>query len=134
MATYRIFGPSGGSAAEITRRLGISPTRSAEAGTPVGRRSPQRIRTQSIWQLSSSEDPTDGVELAQSLQKVLDQLTPVAPELWNLMHDGYEADWFCYVGSFAVEHAVELDRDTLTRVLALPGELLLDVYGKEPDE
>lgn len=71
------------------------------AGTPL-----------SIRQLSSSEDPKDGVELAQSLKKILVQLTPVAPALWELMHDGYEADWFCCVGSCAVEHAVELDRDT----------------------
>lgn len=44
---------------------------------------------------------------------------------------GYWANWFCYLGSSACEHAAELDRDTLGRLLGRSGELWLDVY---PDD
>lgn len=42
---------------------------------------------------------------------------------------GYDANWFCYIASHATEHAAELDRKTLQRILALPGDLWLDVCG-----
>jgi hypothetical protein len=38
--------------------------------------------------------------------------------------------WFCYIASHATEHAAELDRQTLQRLLALPGDLWLDVCGE----
>jgi hypothetical protein len=60
-------------------------------------------------------------------------LEPGTADLWNLVERGYEANWFCYVGSYAAEHAVVLDRDLMTRLLALPGELWLDIYEDRPD-
>ena len=33
-----------------------------------------------------------------------------------------------------MEHAVELDRAVMTRLLAVPGDLLLDFYDDAPDE
>ena len=33
---------------------------------------------------------------------------------------GCEASWFCYLGSRATEHAAELDRALLSRLLGLP--------------
>jgi hypothetical protein len=38
------------------------------------------------------------------------------------------------VGSHHLEHSVELDRQTLQRLLALPGDLWLDVYEAIPDD
>lgn len=38
-------------------------------------------------------------------------------------------DWFCYIASHDAEHAAGLDRQTLQRLLALPGDLWLDVCG-----
>ena len=54
--------------------------------------------------------------------------------LWDLAGSGYEANWLCYVASHATEHAVELDRQTMQRLLALPGDLWLDVCGDGSDE
>ena len=56
-------------------------------------------------------------------------LEPVGSDLWDLTRDGYEANWLCYVGSNPAEHAVELDRALLTRLLELPGDLWLDACG-----
>jgi hypothetical protein len=44
------------------------------------------------------------------------------------------ANWCCWVASHATEHAVELDRPTLQRILALPGDLWLDVCGDGSDD
>jgi hypothetical protein len=43
-------------------------------------------------------------------------------------------NWPCIVGSHGLEHAVELDRHTLQRLLALPGDLWLDVYEAIPED
>jgi len=37
-------------------------------------------------------------------------------------------DWFCYIGSHPTEHAAELSRELMRRLLDLPGALLLDIY------
>jgi hypothetical protein len=55
------------------------------------------------------------------------------PALRQLIHEGYEANWFCSIASHATEHAAELDRLTLQRLLALPGDLWLDVCGDDTD-
>jgi hypothetical protein len=47
------------------------------------------------------------------------------------IHEGYQANWFCYLASHATEHAAELDRQLLQRLLALPGNLWLDVSGDD---
>jgi hypothetical protein len=45
-----------------------------------------------------------------------------------------EANWYCWVESHATEHAVELDRQLMQRLLTLPGDLWLDVCGDGEDE
>jgi hypothetical protein len=131
-ATFRLFGNAALTAAAITRRLGIQPTRALETGDPVSSRS-ARTRDSSAWLLSSSPGPEDGTELTEHLHQLLATLEPVTAPLWDLVHDGYEANWFCYIASHATEHAAELDRPTLHRLLALPGDLWLDVCGDGTD-
>ncbi len=131
MATFRLSGESGGTAAHVTQRLGVTPTSSHEAGDVVGNGFSGRRHETSAWRLDSAEAAEDGVELATALHRVLDQLEPVAPALWELVAEGYWPNWFCYLGSSACEHAAELDRHTLQRLLTLPGDLWLDVY---PDD
>lgn len=68
------------------------------------------------------------IGLARSLQDVLDRVEPAAASLWDLERDGYRVGRFCYLGSDAAELAAEIDRATLQRLLALPGDLWLGVY------
>ncbi|MCR6489035.1 DUF4279 domain-containing protein [Amycolatopsis sp. OK19-0408] len=109
-ATFRLHGPP----AEVTRRLGVRPS----------------TATDSLWCLTS---PPSDSELAVHLTRLLDVLEPHRAALWELAEAGHPADWFCLVASHATEHAVELDRRLLGRLLTLPGELLLDVCGDERD-
>ncbi|WP_018685468.1 DUF4279 domain-containing protein [Actinokineospora enzanensis] len=122
-ATYRLVG--GGSARAVTEMLGLEPTIAAEVGDRRGR------STVSVpyWFLSSGL-PTDA-ELADHLDWLLDRLEPRQAELWRLVEAGYTADWFCLAASHATEHAVELDRALLARLLAVPGDLLIDVTGDD---
>jgi hypothetical protein len=88
MATFRLFGDGGPlTAAEVTRRLGIEPSFSGEAGQPIGVRL-TKPRDGSIWSLSSGEDAEDGVELDEQLRKLLTGLEPLTDEVWALAHDG----------------------------------------------
>jgi hypothetical protein len=113
----------------VTRRLGITPTSALEAGERPGPRSP--VRDVSGWWLDSAPRAKEGVELAGHLHRLLNVLEPAAAELGRLVDDGYWANWFCHVESHAAEHAVELDRATLTRLLRLPGDLWLDVSAED---
>lgn len=131
-ATYRLFGDATLTAAAVTRRLGIQPTRALEAGDRVGRR--DTTRAASAWLLSSGPGAEPGTELADQLRRLLALLEPVTAQLWELARAGYEANWFCYIASHATEHAAELDRPTMQRLLALPGDLWLDVCGDDFDD
>lgn len=88
-----------------------------------------RQREGALWLLASGDSIEHGVELAVQIVRLLDKLEPVAADLWELVDEGYEANWFCYVASNPAEHAAELDRSLLTRLLQLPGDLWLDVCG-----
>jgi hypothetical protein len=125
-ATFRLSGVGG--AAPVTRSLGLEPSYAAEVGDPVGRTT-ATVRRTSLWTLSS--DLSADRELAEHLTWLLDRLEPVRDTLWLLVAEGYVADWFCLAASQAAEHAVELDRPLLHRLLTLPGDLLLDVMGDE---
>lgn len=83
---------------------------------------------------SSASGVAEDAELEEALGRVLDRLEPHAAELWRLVDDGHWANWFCYVGSHATEHAVEIGRSLMGRMLQLPGDLWLDVHGDDPDE
>jgi hypothetical protein len=67
-ATFRLFGNATLTAAAVTRRLAIPPTRALEAGDPVSSRS-ARTRDSSAWLLNSSPGPEDGTELTEHLHQ-----------------------------------------------------------------
>jgi hypothetical protein len=117
----------------VTRKLGLEPTRTGEAGGRVGRRSTVR-RTESLWLISSASGIEDEVELGEQLGRLLAVLGPVAGELWELADAGYQANWYCWVESHATEHALEIERMLMQRLLALPGDLWLDVCGDGEDQ
>jgi len=120
-AAFRLEGSR--SAAAATARLGLVPTEAVEVGGPG-------LRTHSLWLLSTGA-ASEPRELGDQLDRLLTVLEPVTRELFELVDAGYHASWFCFVASHATEHAVELDRALLSRLLALPGDLLLDVCGDE---
>ena len=105
-------------------------TTAGEAGDHIGRRSTAR-RSESLWLLSSGPDIEGGVELGEQLRRLLEVLEPLAGVLWELVDAGYEANWYCWVESHALEHAVEIDRQLMQRLLVLPGDLWLDVCGDD---
>jgi hypothetical protein len=127
-ATFRLSSGRDGGSAFVTRLLRIEPTDAFEAGDQVGR-VPGNVRRESLWLLSSGLP--SGREIADHLGWLLDRLEPKAEVLWELVGQGYTADWFCLAASEATEHAVELDRALLGRLLTLPGTLLLDVMGDD---
>ena len=131
-AAFRLSGNALLTAAAVTRSLGIEPTRSFEAGDPVSSRS-AAARQGSLWLLASGPGIETGTELAEHLHRLLAVLEPATAALWELAHAGYDANWLCYIASHATEHAAELDRHTMRRVLALPGDLWLDVCGDDTD-
>ena len=131
-AAFRLSGNERLTAAAVTRRLGIQPTRSFEAGDPVSSRSAV-TRQGSLWLLTSSPRVETGTEIAGHLHRLLAILEPATEALWELAHTGYDANWRCYIASHATEHAAELDRQTMRRVLTLPGDLWLDVCGDGTD-
>ncbi|MFC5382166.1 DUF4279 domain-containing protein [Aquipuribacter nitratireducens] len=126
MVTFRLWGDGSETAGDLAERLGVPSDDAAAGGDAVG-----RGRRESLWSIASGPRPEDDVELTVQLHRVMDRLEPVAEALWEFVRAGHEANWFCYVGSHSLEHAVELDRGTLQRLLTLPGELWLDVY---PDD
>jgi len=123
-ATYRIIGGPDLRADAVTERLGVSPSSSYETGH-LGRSG--RPSTDSGWFLESCEHIEEGVELEVQIDRLLTSLEPVGSELWRLVDDGYWVNWWCFVGSHGLEHAVELNRDLLARLLLLPGDLWLDL-------
>jgi Domain of unknown function (DUF4279) len=127
-ATFRLFGRRDLTAAAVTDHLGVTPSRSFEAGIPVSRRS-MRLRESSGWLLHSAPAIEVGVELSEQIERLLSVLEPKAQSLWELVERGYQANWFCYLGSHAAEHAAELNRDLLARLLHLPGDLWIDASG-----
>jgi len=86
-----------------------------------------------MWSLGSAADAEYGVELGTALTVPLERLEPLADRLWDLHAGGHWIDWFCFVESHATEHAAKLSRSVLVRLLALPGDLLLDVYPDDED-
>jgi hypothetical protein len=130
--TFRLAGYDASlTAAAVTRRLGLQPATAFEADTPVSRRRAPRTRGYSLWLISSSPDVEADVGLGVHLRRLLAILEPVAAPLWELANAGYEANWYCFAASHATEHAMELDRPILRRLLALPGDLWLDVCGDD---
>jgi hypothetical protein len=132
-ATFRLLGDAELTAAAVTERLSLQPTRALEVGEPVSRWS-VRTRDSSAWLLTSNSGAESGVELSTQLTRLLLVLEPVTSLLCDLVDDGYWANWFCYIASHAAEHAAELDRQLLQRLLQLPGDLWLDVSGEDPDD
>ena len=76
-AAFRLSGNATLTAAAVTRRLGIQPTRAFEAGDPVSSRSPA-TRQGSLWLLTSGPGIEAGTEIAEHLHRLLASSTSAA--------------------------------------------------------
>jgi hypothetical protein len=118
------------SAAFVTQKLGIKPTAAIEARNRLG-------RPESMWSLGTRPEVHDEAELGSQvvpqLANLLAVLEPHADVLRELTDMGYRATWECQVESQTTHAVVDIDRQLLARLLALPGDLRLDVRGNDKD-
>ena len=130
-AAFRLTGDSGVmSAALVTHRLGIKPTTAIEARNRLG-------RPESIWILSTPQEVHDepdlGSQVVPQLASLLALLEPHSEVLRELTDMGYRATWECRVESRARHAVLDLDRQLMERLLALPGDFRLDVSADDED-
>jgi hypothetical protein len=128
IASFRLTNESGGTAADVTERLGLEATSMREAGSPIRSRTPGRVTAHSVWVLSSAPEPQDEVRLPAMLERLLVKLEPVRDVVWSLVGEGWSANWLCMLDVEDGEAATEIHRETMQRLLALPGDLWIDVY------
>jgi hypothetical protein len=102
-------------------------------GPPKDQGEDLRITAHSAWVLSSAPEPQDDVRLPAMLERLLVKLEPVRDVLWSLVDEGYWANWLCMLDAEDGEAATEIHRQTLQRLLALPGDLWLDVHKDAKD-
>lgn len=126
-ATLRIW-KSGVPSADVTTRLGLTPTFAHEAGD-VGRSG--HVRKGAMWGLSTEH--LGRGKLADHLSELLDQVEPIREELVAMSADGFTIDWFCFVDVNGIG-GVELDAALLSRLGSLPVHLDLDIYGMENED
>jgi len=86
------------------------------------------------WSISSSETPQEDVTLDEELRKLLEVVEPVGEHLKELHTRGCEITWSCFLEATPIEGMNVIERETLQRLVALPGDLLLDVYGVDDSD
>jgi hypothetical protein len=123
-ATLRLYSDSA-TAAQVTHRLGLVPSFSAERGEPITPRHPTRLRDCSLWRLDSRLD--DHQPLHQHLADLLDQLAGKHQVLTELAVS-YEIDWFCLAGTDNMQGSVGPPHELIARLAAIPGDFILDIY------
>lgn len=126
-ATLRVR-KDGVTSADVTARLGIQPTSAHEAGDA---RQGGPAWPRAMWSLSTSERGRG--PLADHLDALLDLVEPARERIAALADEGFELDWFCFVGVPGIAGAM-LPPATLTRLGSLPIALDLDIYAFASDE
>ena len=115
----------------VTERLGIEPSQSFEVGDPFSRGT--RSRTHSLWSLESSRSKA-GDDLEGHLRELLDLMLPLREPLSGLAAEGYDMDWWCFIGEEGGQGGVTLSDSLLRDLAVLPVSLSLDIYaGEGPD-
>lgn len=112
----------------VTERLGIAPSASFEVGDPFLRGT--QARTHSSWSLDSSRSK-EGDDLEGHLRELLDRLLPLRGHLADLAAQGYEMDWWCFIGEEDGQGGVALSEALLRDLAVLPVSLSLDIYAGE---
>ena len=121
-------------ASTVTDTLGLVPSSTHSAGERQGPRS-ESVWKSSYWNLKS-DLPSDGDDLEAHLRKLVDLLGPKKHEIEQLVADGWELTWACFVSEDNGQGGVTLSPQILHDLGAFPGRLWLDIYtpeaGSEP--
>jgi hypothetical protein len=117
-------------ASTVTAALGLSPSSTHNAGERQGPRS-EGVWKSSFWNLKSGL-PNDGDDLEAHLRELVDLLGPKKPEIEQLVADGWELAWACFVSEDNGQGGVILSPQILHDLGAFPGNLWLDIYTPEP--
>jgi hypothetical protein len=127
-ATLRIWPREGGSgtAANVTATLGLSATKSHEAGQPRSERDSRPWAT-SMWQLHSELPWTE--PLSQHLAQLCEAVEHSREALHRLAEEGYAMDVFCFVDVENGQGGVLISPEVLRRLGDLRLELALDIYA-----
>jgi hypothetical protein len=115
-------------ASAVTERLGIAPSDSFEVGDPFGRGT--QSRTHSSWSLDSGGS-REGDDLESHLRELLDRVLPLRAPLSDLAAEGYDMDWWCFIGEEDGQGGVTLSDALLRDLAVLPVSLALDIYAGE---
>lgn len=123
-ATFRVWGkhlePE-----QITRLLGIIPTRAFKAGDKRGQ---SGIWKHGYWGITS-QDNIDSRDLGVHLEWLLGQLEPKQAEVVELTHKpDIKADVFCFWELEAVNVGIEFSPEFMGRMARLNLKLGLDTY------
>ncbi|MEV6926943.1 DUF4279 domain-containing protein [Dactylosporangium sp. NPDC051485] len=117
---------------EITRRLGIRPTRLAERGEPISQRSPDgKRREHATWELTSHIGETE--QLAAHLESLLDIIEPAIHTLRQLEALGGTVRWSCLVTAKPMGNMVWIEPPLLARLTQVGAPLMLDIYDSDEE-
>lgn len=125
--TLRVW-KAGVTSAEVSERLGLTPTFAHEAGD-VGRSG--HVRTGAIWGLTT--EALGRGPLGDHLSALMDQVEDSRAVLRAMSDEGYSLDWFCFVDVDGMG-GVELDASLLSRLGSFPVHLNLDIYAMSHDD
>lgn len=117
---------------DISRRLHLRPTRVAERGDPVSRRTPGAGRRgHTTWEVASGlgahEDP------AAHLAALLPLVEPRAAALREMESAGATMFWSCLVTAKPTGNTLHFGPDVLARLAAVGVPFELDVYDSDGD-
>ena len=129
-AAVRVFYEHG-SAAHVTRTLGIRPSMSHEADEP---RSATNTRPwgAAMWSLDSPLPDTE--PLNAHLAALCAELGDKSQNLAALRAEGYDLDCFCFVEVLNGQGGVSITPELLMALGSLSIELDLDIYASNDDE
>lgn len=119
-ASLRIFSEQL-SCSDITKFIGIQPTKFHEKGSPVSKNSTS-IRDESLW-VYSPELSGDLEDQIQSLANTLIETDSV-----NIIKDEVTMEFFCSVSSDNGQGSVFLDSSIISKLSSLGIELSIDYY------
>jgi hypothetical protein len=113
--------------AEITERLGISPSDSVSKDQPISSRPGSALRGISTWLLKSSRPAEEDLDA-----HIVDLLDVVLPhrERFLALREQCDVDIFCgYFCSSDSQGSIIFDRSLLTRLAEMDVDVIFDVYG-----